>query len=108
MDLKVVKTVDEVPTGARRCHMYNARDMLRPRGTMQKESLGAYVRDRLHDTFESWTDPKYGDRVEPGLTLCVLHQNMMEEVNAAFNQFANEAGKNHPEALKQFIQALHG
>lgn len=107
MDLKLVE-VTEIPEDAERVHMYNARDMLRPRGTMEKESLGEYVKDRLHGAFESWTDPKYGDTIEPGLAMCVLHQNMMEEINAAFNQFANEAGKHHPDALKKFIKALHG
>jgi hypothetical protein len=105
MKLQVV-TIDKVPADAVRVHMYNARDMLRPRGTMQKESLGAYVKDRLDGAFETWTNPNYGDSIEPGLALCVLHQNMMEEINAAFGQFANEVGKYNPTALKQFIEAL--
>jgi hypothetical protein len=108
MDLKIVRSIEEVPEGAQRCHLYNARDMLRPRGPMKKESIGLYVKDRLHGAFESWTNSEYGDSIEPGLALCVLHQNMMEEINAAFNQFANEAGKEHPDALAQFIQAMHG
>ena len=76
-----------IPEGAVRIHMYKYIDVLRPRGTMQKESLGAYILDRLEGAFENWTDEKYGDNPEVTMLLQQLHENLMEEVQNAWREF---------------------
>lgn len=103
MDYQVT---DKIPEGAVRVHMYNARDMLRPRGHMKKESIGVSIFDSLLSAFESWTDSEYGDSLDPGLCLCVLHQNMNEEINGAFGRLLERVSKTHPEAVKAFCEAL--
>jgi hypothetical protein len=44
-----------------RVHLYNYKNVLRPRGSMKKESLGDYILERLLSYYEDWTDKKYGD-----------------------------------------------
>lgn len=75
-------------------HMYNIADVLRPRGHMEKESIGLYIKERLHDVYESWVDPDYADSIEATQLLSLLHQNLMEEINGAFGHFISERCEN--------------
>lgn len=88
---KNVKVVRGVPAGAKRVHLYPAQDVLRPRGSMQKESLSADLTQRLRSAFESWTDPAYGDALSPEKAMSVLEQNFKAECDAAWQAFVDQA-----------------
>ncbi len=90
IDWSKVKFVKEIPPGAKQLHLYNSYHVLRPRGPMEKESLGAYILERLLSTYESWTNPKYGDNPDKALLLKLLQQNMKEEVDGAFREFIRQ------------------
>ena len=47
-----------IPDGAIRIHLYPCRNVLKPRGSMKKESLGLVIYDRLISTFEDWENKK--------------------------------------------------
>ena len=103
--MKIVKP-DEIPEGAVRVHLYKVENVLRPRGPMEKESIGQYIKDKLQGAYESWTDPEYGDRIDPVLLLHLLHNNLMEEVNAAFGQMLGELGKEEQAVVKEFVESV--
>jgi len=78
----------EPPEGAVEIHLYDIENILKPRGgEMQKESLSAYVADKLDGLFESWTNPKYGDSVDKQELSKILWRNLNEEVNLAWKNF---------------------
>jgi len=79
--------IDELPEGAVRVHMYNHKDVLRPRGHMQKESIAEYLLDRLLSSYESWTDGEFGDNPEVTELIATLQKNMKEEVYGAWREF---------------------
>jgi hypothetical protein len=68
-------------------HLYNVKDVLRPRGSMEKESLGEYLTEKYEYLYETWTDPKFGDSVSKEEILVRLYQNAIEEVNVSFGLF---------------------
>lgn len=68
-------------------HLYNARNVLAPRGSMQKESLGSYILEKLIVYYESWTDKKYGDNPDQSTLLKLLQENLKEETDAAWREF---------------------
>ena len=72
---------------ATRCHLYDPSNVLRPRGHMQKESIGEYILDRLLGNYESWTDEKYGDNPDQSTLIKLLLTNLKEEVDGAFREF---------------------
>lgn len=78
-----------IPKGAVRLHLYRFEDVLRPRGTMKKESLGAYILERLEGAFEQWSNGEYGDNPEVTMLFQHLHKNLMEEVQNAWREFEN-------------------
>jgi len=86
------KIVDEseIPEDAVRMHLYDPRDVLMPRGSMKKESIGPYLLDRLKSNFEQWTDEKYGDNPSVSDLIKYLHTNLMGEVEQAWLQFIDE------------------
>ena len=86
----MVKKIKSIPKGAIKIHLYTLKNLLRPRGTMKKESLGLVIYERITSTFESWSDPEYGDNPEPSLLIKQLKKNLMEEVDAAWERFINE------------------
>lgn len=90
--MKIVSP-DQIPKGAVQIHLYDVKNVLRPRGHMQKESIGVYLLDRLEGSFESWTDPKYGDNPTEEELLKLLHKNLMEEVNGAYQEFIKRKTK---------------
>lgn len=91
IDWSKVKAIKKVPAGAKRVHMYPAQDVLRPRGSMQKESLSADLAQRLRSAFENWTDQSYGDSLSPEKALSVLEQNFKAECDAAWQAFVDQA-----------------
>ena len=71
----------------KRVHLYNWENVLMPRGSMQKESIGPYLLDRLKDGYESWTDPVFGDNPEEEELTQKLYLNMIQETTEAWMQF---------------------
>ena len=90
MNPTVIKDKSEIPKGAVKVHLYDFKNVLMPRGSMEKESIGPYILERLNDYFESWTDESYGDNPPlPDLLLC-LHNNLMSEVKQAWKEFTQQ------------------
>lgn len=77
------------PEGMAQVHMYPVRNVLHPRGSMKKESVGGYLSDRLQGAWESWTDPQYGDNPEEKDLIEHLVCNLVAEVDAAIAEFTN-------------------
>jgi hypothetical protein len=90
IDWSKVKFVKEIPKGAKQLHLYDVCHVLRPRGHMEKESLGAYILEKLLNTYESWTNPKYGDNPDKSTLLKLLQQNMKDEVDGAWREFIKQ------------------
>ena len=97
---------NEIPKNANQIHLYNVYDVLRPRGHMKKESIGVSVKEDLESAFNSWTDNKYSDRVDPKLCLDILLKNLEEEINGAFHSFVKSVEKEHPEEVKEFLSGV--
>lgn len=84
----------EIPEGAVKVHMYDYKNVLRPRGgAIQKESLSAYVLDRLEGAFEDWTNEAYGDNPSIDDLIFQLHTNLLEETMYAWHEFTRRKGK---------------
>ena len=75
-------------------HLYNVKDVLRPRGHMKKESIAEYILDRLLAYYESWTDEKYGDNPDKATVLQFLQQNLKEECDGAWKEFLKRINTN--------------
>jgi len=73
-------------------HLFNQNYLLMPRGSMEKESIGLYILDRLKSSYESWTDPKYADNPSKATVLEILYKNMMNETCNAWEEFLDEIG----------------
>ena len=86
----MIKRIDSIPKGAVKIHIYHFKNVLKPRGSMQKESLGLGIYERLTAIFEDWTDPGYGDNPETSYLMIQLRENLMTEVEAAWMKFMNE------------------
>jgi len=76
-----------IPKGAIKIHLYPYRNVLKPRGSMKKESLGLAIYERLKSTFEDWTDPDYGDNPNEEELLKQLRENLLSEVETAWDKF---------------------
>ncbi len=83
----MIKKKNSIPDGAIRIHLYSYRNVLKPRGSMKKESLGLEIYDRLKSTFEDWSNPDYGDNPEPDELLKQLRKNLLSEVENAWEKF---------------------
>ena len=84
---KELLIANNIPKGAVQIHLYNCSNVLRPRGHMKKESIGVTVLERLEGTYESWTDPQYGDNPDEYALLEILKQNLQQEVEGAWKEF---------------------
>jgi hypothetical protein len=73
-------------------HLFNSKNMLMPRGSMEKESIGLDILDRLSSSYESWTNPKYADNPSKAEVLEILYKNMMNETCNAWELFLDEIG----------------
>ena len=85
----MAKEKNSIPDGTIRIHLYPYRNVLKPRGSMKKESLGLAIYERLTSNFEDWSNQKYGDNPEPDELLKLLRKNLMSEVKAAWDKFIN-------------------
>lgn len=72
---------------AKKVHLYNFTNILRPRGHMKKESIGVYVQEQLSAYYESWTHKGYGDNPSPSEVLEMLEKNLIEEIDGAWKLF---------------------
>lgn len=84
------KEKNSIPKGAIRIHLYSYRNVLKPRGSMKKESLGLEIYERLTSIFEDWSNPNYGDNPEPDELIRQLRKNLMSEVEAAREKFISD------------------
>lgn len=92
----------EIPEDAVRCHLYDYRYVLMPRGSMKKESIGPYLLERLKGCYEDWTDEKYGDNPPLPDLIQNLYTNLNREVEQAWFEFIEHAttGLTDSELLK--------
>jgi len=67
-------------------HLYEHKDVLHPRGPMKKESVGAYLWDRLKGCYDDWTDPEYADNPSQEELLERLRDNLFNETTNAFEE----------------------
>ena len=81
---------------AKQVHLFNSENMLMPRGSMEKESIGLHILDRLKSSYEYWTDPEYADNPDKATVLEILYRNLMNEACNAWEAFVEsvEAPKN--------------
>lgn len=72
---------------AKKIHLTGIENTLRPRGPLQKESIGLTILERLVSNYEFWSDPSYSDN--PGIKefLYYLKNNLDSEVSAAWSEF---------------------
>ncbi len=83
----MTKEKNSIPEGAIRIHIYSYRNVLKPRGSMEKESLGLVIYERLTATFDDWTNPDYGDNPSEDELLKQLKKNLLSEVEVAWDRF---------------------
>ena len=86
----MAKKKNPIPDGAIRIHIYPFRNVLKPRGSMEKESLGLVIYERLTSNFEDWSNQKYGDNPKPDELLRQLRKNLLSEVEAAWDKFISD------------------
>ena len=85
-----MKKNNDIPKGAIQIHLYPYQNILKPRGSMRKESLGAFIYDRLESTYKYWCNPRYGDNPDKEILLQQLKYNLSSEVKVAWNKFINK------------------
>jgi hypothetical protein len=85
--VKVLKPEDITP-GAKQVHLYEFENVLRPRGSMLKESLGLYICGQLLDYHDSWSNSKYADNPDEFTLMKILKDNLTEEVEEVECAFA--------------------
>jgi hypothetical protein len=73
-----------------RIHLLNYKDVLKPRGSMKKESLGLYIKEKMMSDYEHFTNPEYGDNPDVADLIHQLGVNAITEVMEAVKQFENE------------------
>lgn len=88
-----------IPPDAVPIHLYEFSNVLRPRGHMEKESIGIYILERLISSYESWTDPKYGDNPDTTTLIKLLQDNMKEEMDGAWREFIKRINTNKMQAI---------
>lgn len=82
---------------AKQVHFVGCDKTLKPRGSLQKESIGLTILERLLSNFEHWTNPKYSDNPDIGTLLYYLKNNLDLEVAAAWNEFLKMVNSNESE-----------
>ncbi len=74
-----------------RVHLYKFENVLRPR---RKESLSAYLADRLWAAFWEWTDADYADSRSRDQVVARIESNLADEVQAALESFRRRVAAN--------------
>lgn len=101
MKIQILKPGEALPKGAIQIHVYNVKDILRPRGgILQKESLSSSILERLESAYESWTDPIYGDNPTKEELLEIIETNLEQEFNFARKTFLLNREKEKNDALR--------
>ncbi|RLI63339.1 MAG: hypothetical protein DRO67_05870 [Candidatus Asgardarchaeum californiense] len=54
---------------------------------MEKESIAPYLLERLQSSYESWSDPQFGDNPDSYELLLLLHTNLKGEVEKVWKAF---------------------
>jgi hypothetical protein len=80
---------------AKRMHLYDIRNILRPRGPMRKESLSLEIYRVLREAFEYWSRPEYGDSVTAEKLVPLLKHNLEQEVAIAWKRFSEGPPTEH-------------
>ncbi len=80
------------PSKMRRVHWGRWQDVLRGRGRLEKESLSLEIFEAMVSSYQSWTDPQFGDNPEPAELRERLIQNAREETEAAVAEFVAKFG----------------
>ena len=75
-------------------HLYNSKNMLRPKGTLQEGSLSLHLYQELMRIFKSWTDPIADDSLSPEEVYFILNNNIYQEILAGIGKFRDEVTKN--------------
>ena len=70
-----------------RIHLYNWEDVLMPRGSMKKESIGPYLLERLQRAYECFTDPQYSENPNEEELTQKLYLNLIAETTEAWMKF---------------------
>lgn len=81
------EALEKIPEGAVQVHMYKPEGILKPRGSMIKESIGLKICEELISYYESWADSKYGDNPAQAKVIEILKKNLDNEVAAAWKTF---------------------
>ncbi len=92
---KLREEYKKLPDGSQ-LHLYKHKNVLRPRGHMQKESIAEYLLQKLLDVYESWTDKRYGDNPDPATLIKLLQDNMKEETDGAWREFIKQINTDAP------------
>ena len=89
---------------AKKVHFISPDMVLKPRGSMKKESIGLVILERLLSNFEHWSNPSYSDNPDIGALLYHLKNNLDSEVTATWNEFLKmiNSGKSEQEMWKDF------
>ena len=74
MKLRHIPSDEPLPPDAEQIHLIPFTAALTPRGSMNKNSLGRTIYDKMISSFEYFTDPKYADNPTPD----VLADNLVE------------------------------
>lgn len=84
------KLVDQLPPGAVQVHLGSIETHYKPRGSLQKNSLSEELLERLMSDQQFWTDPKYGDSLEPTAAAEKLVEGLRAEVEIAIETFTRQ------------------
>lgn len=82
-----IRKIDKLPEGAQKIHISPVQEVLRPRGSMAKESVGEYLLECLEEHWKYWTDPSYSDNPPKSILAYRLECNLRSEVEAALLEF---------------------
>lgn len=93
--VKIIHDPSQIPPGTKQVHLYDVSNVLRPRGSMLKESVGLDLCEKLLNYYESWSNPKYADNPDQFTLIKTLKDNLIHETEAAFAVFLQciETGK---------------
>jgi len=75
---------------AKRIHLYDSTDILRPRGSLKKESLSLKIYELLKSYYEEWSNSKYSDSLPKVSLLSRLEINLNEEIQIGLKKFKEE------------------
>lgn len=82
---------------AKKVHFIGPDRILKPRGSLKKESIGLVILERLLSNFEHWSNPSYSDNPDIGALLYHLKNNLDSEVSATWNEFLKMVNSNKSE-----------